>query len=537
MLNFKYLCVFIGGLFCASAVSAVEEGYPVYYDGYASDADCSSYNSQGVCIQPARNYQHQSANYTQSRQSQKSGYNDNRSQQNNYTQARQSQSGYSYNRSQQNNYKQAQSSQNVARVSKYEGAKKFSESKGKNQIELNAFFGRRFADFEYQLDFGYSYDSSDALSLRPYNVDLTKGPAITKSAGSILEWDDMIFNEITLEARKDFTYKKYPLFVFGEYRQGQLAKSGDSRDDDLTVDGLWDISIGGIDASLSGWKLGIGWDKAFAWSDFTFSPVFGYMSQSHDLTMTDQMYPQPDQTVYVYDGDGNPIYEDTGEVDEDGDTIFAHACVWNNDVDTTFATADGFWYYDSNDNGEIESGEEVYYSAGSWYYDSGLSNQITFEMDTDNASGNGVDGCLLGGYPMDVALGGATQIYNTNWKGFFLGIQMDRQFNARESLSFYGEISMLDMQASADWIYRDDLMHPSFSDSGTGMGYALKMEYTREFMPTWAFKFVVEMEEYEMSGGSSTTNYADGSSETISGAFNYMVWRSMGMRVGISKKF
>ncbi|MBN1783425.1 MAG: hypothetical protein JW812_00470 [Alphaproteobacteria bacterium] len=486
-MNFKHLALVLMGGFFASSAQAVEEGYPVYYNAYASDASCYSYDNRGVCNQ--RGSMHQA--YRQSTQS--------------------------------------------TRVSKREGYKKFTEKRPEKQLDLGIWAGRRFADFEYQLNFGYSYNSSDYTH---------EGPAVSKSAGSILEWDDMIFNEIGITARKDFQYDKYPLFVFGEYKQGKLAKSGDSRDDDLTVDDLWDISIGGIDASTSGWKFGLGWNDAFTWADFTFSPVIGYMSQTHDLNMTNQIYPQPEQTVYMYgpdgDGDGNPdpIYDDAGN----------HTCLWNTDLEQLNPVGGGDLYANLDADPE---GEVVYQDGGvGWItctsavdnnycgtYDpiwNGLSYQDVLLFDTDGQVGT--DGCLLGGYDVAVALGGQTQKYQATWSGFFIGTYMDRQFNEKESLSFYGHVAMLDYEATADWVYRTDLAHPSFKDAASGMGYELRMTYTREFAPSWDFKLSVDWETFELEGGTSTVNYADGS--TASEPFaNYAVWQSMGLQVGVVRKF
>ncbi len=497
---------------------AVQEGYPVYYNSYTAEASCNSYNSSGACVQ--RNVS-QNRGYS----SQSGGYN---------LQNSQRQQGYSnYNQqSGQSSYQSQQNTQQNQRVSQNNGYEKFTPNKGKRKIDLGIWAGRRFADFEYQLNFGYSYNSGDFTS---------EGGSFSKPAGSILEWDDMVFNELGLTGRYDFKYKKYPLFVFGEYKQGRLEKSGDSRDDDLTVDDLWDISIGGIEASTEGFKFGIGWDKAFSWADFTFSPVFGYMTQTHELNMTNQIYAQPDQSVYVYGDDGTDdgtwVYEDPT-----GDT---HACLWNSDIDGFTPGAN--WYADIG-NGIIT----VYdFDGGGGWLGCVVGNDYcgTEDADFDGDTYEDVllfdieedpdlegEGCMLGGYDVSVALGGQTQKYEATWSGFFIGTYMDRQFNARESLSFYAQIAMLDYTATADWVYRTDLAHPSFEDNANGMGYELRMTYTREFAPSWDFVLSVDWETFELSGGTTTINYADGT--TASEPFaNYAVWQSMGLRLGVVKKF
>ncbi len=537
MTNFKHLALFLFSGFLSTTAFAVEEGYPVYYNSYTAEASCNSYNSSGACIQRAVS---QNRGYSSS---QSGGYNSQNSQR---------QQGYSnYNQqSEQSSYQSQQNTQQNQRVSQNNGYQKFTPNKGKRKIDLGIWAGRRFADFEYQLNFGYSYNSGDFTS---------EGSSFSKPAGSILEWDDMVFNELGLTGRYDFEYKKYPLFVFGEYKQGRLEKSGDSRDDDLTVDDLWDISIGGIEASTEGFKFGIGWDDAFSWADFTFSPVLGYMTQTHELNMTNQIYAQPDQSVYVYGDDGTDdgtwIYED-----DSGD---AHACLWNTDIDGFTPGAN--WFADIGggiitvfdfDNGGSAGlnylgngwldcdAASNYCGTGDVNYQvsdgaGGTRNIISYDdlllFDIDAAPGDS-EGCMLGGYDVSVALGGQTQKYEATWSGFFIGTYMDRQFNARESLSFYAQIAMLDYTATADWVYRTDLAHPSFEDNANGMGYELRMTYTREFAPSWDFVLSVEWETFELSGGTTTINYADGT--TASEPFaNYAVWQSMGLRLGVVKKF
>ncbi|MHA1540526.1 MAG: hypothetical protein ACTSXL_05685 [Alphaproteobacteria bacterium] len=523
MTKFLYLAMFFV-IATVSSAFAVQEGYPIYYNSYTKNPQCNSYED-GKCIAPMQNNYMQGGQYSQTQGGQ-----------------------YSQQRSQNYSSSQRTETKKTKRVSKQAGYEKFTKNKGEKEIELGIWAGRRFADFEYQLNFGYSYNSGNYTH---------QGPAVSKPAGSILEWDDMIFNELGITARKDFKYKKYPLFVFGEYKQGKLEKSGDSRDDDLTVDDLWDISIGGIEATTSGWKFGIGWNNAFQWSDFTFSPVFGYMSQTHDLNMTNQIYAQPDQTVYMYgpdlngDGTPDPIYEDDGET---------HMCLWNSDLanvlpNIDISLDDGTLIFDFDENFWDEGDSDGNGDQTSWI-GCDISNQycntndsgndpLTYEdflqFDIEPDANDPSAGCMLGGYDVSVALGGQTQKYEATWSGFFIGTYMDRQFNPRESLSFYAQVAMLDYTATADWVYRTDLAHPSFEDNASGMGYELRMTYTREIVPTWDFQLSVDWENFELSGGTTTIHWAEATDDhglTSSEPFaNYAVWQSMGLRIGVIKKF
>ena len=68
---------------------------------------------------------------------------------------------------------------------------------------MYAGYTRRFADFEFET-----------------------------GVNSILEWDDMVWNELYVGARHNFTLRDFDLSVFGEYAYGKMAHGGLAMDYD-----------------------------------------------------------------------------------------------------------------------------------------------------------------------------------------------------------------------------------------------------------------------------------------------------------------
>ena len=69
---------------------------------------------------------------------------------------------------------------------------------------IYAGYSRRFSDFEFET-----------------------------GVNSILEWDDMIWNEIRVGARHNFSLRDFDLSLYGEYAYGNMAGGGLSMDYDL----------------------------------------------------------------------------------------------------------------------------------------------------------------------------------------------------------------------------------------------------------------------------------------------------------------
>ena len=138
---------------------------------------------------------------------------------------------------------------------------------------------------------------------------------------SILEWDDMVFNELTIGARHNFSMRNFDIFAFGEYSFGEMDHGGLSMDYDLEPYdwsdpsyGIFTISMGDQTGKTEHLRLGIGAHHIWDIGGWKISPVIGYEIFKHDLKMSDHLYPNQgiylplmtNQGEYVYgDAEGN----------------------------------------------------------------------------------------------------------------------------------------------------------------------------------------------------------------------------------------
>ena len=77
-------------------------------------------------------------------------------------------------------------------------------AENEHATHIYAGYSRRFADFEFET-----------------------------GVNSILEWDDMIWNEIRVGAKHNFSLRNFDMSVFGEYAYGDMSHGGLSMDYDL----------------------------------------------------------------------------------------------------------------------------------------------------------------------------------------------------------------------------------------------------------------------------------------------------------------
>jgi len=469
--------------FCSSVNKAyAEEGYPVYYNNYLS----STYNGSVYAPQQAPTYQNNG--YSPYGTAQQSYY----PQQNTgYTTpvppAQQVQKGTGYTEYQIEEVKPVDNTKYLL--------------KGPMGMDIEFSMGRVFSDFEFQLTPENENTYDDA-----------------RTQGSILEWDDMIFNEMKLKIRKDFTLdknKENKMFAFAEYKKGSLVQSGDSRDDDMRVDPYYYTSIGGIEANTNGYKVGLGWTDAFKLDGFKFSPTMGYTNQSHNLTMTDQAYALP-EPVYYYteDDNGNSVLV----YDEDANPMCAY-------------------YTDSVTAGSIEddTGTDI-----PLWIDSDGDGQLDTQLASTDLIYIGYDeggDCTVGGTGSESFLAGPVQIYNTNWSGFFLGSFVNKVFGPKDSIQFYGEFAIMDFLAEANWVRRTDLAGPMY-DKAKAIGYTFEMTYKHKIARDMDLTFNANFETFSLFGSATTDiNFSDGTSTHIENSMMYADWNSMGFHLGLQKLF
>ena len=140
-----------------------------------------------------------------------------------------------------------------------------------NRTTVYADYSRRFADFQFKT-----------------------------GVNSVLEWDDMVFNEINVGAQHVFDVRGFDLAVYAGYTYGKLASGGMSMDYDLEpydyslpTDGIFTISMGNQSGDLNKLKLGVAAHHIWDLGGWKMTPHIGYEIFKHNLKMGDHIYPNP----------------------------------------------------------------------------------------------------------------------------------------------------------------------------------------------------------------------------------------------------
>ena len=257
-----------------------------------------------------------------------------------------------------------------------------------HKTSIYAFYNRRFADFEF-----------------------------TTGVNSILEWDDMIINEITLGARHVFDIRGFDLLAYGEYSSGKMSSGGLSMDYDLEpydysypTDGIFTISMGGQSGDTSRFKIGIGAHHIWNFAGWKITPHIGYEIFKHNLEMDNHIYPNPGVYLPLMTSSGDYVFADpatgyyyafpvTNVPDEDDG--YYQICMSPEDIKIVYTTTGAA-------------------ATGSLLGTSFETNDWTPSLGTLPWGVGGGDCVVIGGDGM-VKVEGTTHIYNTTWSGFYLG--------------------------------------------------------------------------------------------------------------------
>ena len=323
----------------------------------------------------------------------------------------------------------------------------------------------------------------------PYDLSI-KGEFIRRFADfqfetgvqSILEWDDMIINEIGLRVSKNFTLRDFNLFAFGEYSRGTMSDGGLSMDYDLKPYddkypeyGIFTISIGDQAGTTQTMKVGIGAQNIWDFAGWKLSPSIGYQIFKHDLTMSNHIYPNPpvylplmtQDGYYVFSNlDGEYFVVDPADVGSLGDDAY-QVCMSPEDLALVATGLDPLGrvvpILDSDGN-LVTTAYDPLYQYLPW----------------------GVNGgeCVVVGGDGLIMVSGVTHIYNTTWSGIYIGLEVEKQMTYVDKLRFYFQISMPHYRSEGIWPNRTDWQqNPSFVDEGdtSAMHYQAEMEYIYQF--------------------------------------------------------
>ena len=399
-------------------------------------------------------------------------------------------------------------------------------AKGKEfNTSVYAKYVRRFADFEFKT-----------------------------GVNSILEWDDMLFNEIGVGISHVFDIHGFDLLAFADYSYGELEGGGLSMDYDLEpydyaypADGIFTISMGDQTGNLNRLRFGIGAHHIWDLGGWKITPQIGYEIFKHNMKMSNHIYPNPGVYLplmtssgdYVFgDVDGNyyAVSQDTYVEDDSG---LYQICMSPEDVKVVPASSSGSGIFLIGD----------YLTTTDW-------NSSYGDLPWGVAEG---DCIVIGGDGM-VVVDGVTHIYNTTWSGFYFGLEVEKQMTLADKLRFYVQVSMPKYSSEGTWPNRDDWQqNPSFLDEGTNgsFAYSAEMEYTYQLSDRMQISIMADTNYYqigkipgelyvaettiyvedELNPGNFIVQTQPAYTEHVDESLKKAVWRSYGLHIGLKYAF
>ncbi len=311
-----------------------------------------------------------------------------------------------------------------------------------NNTTLWAGYTRRFADFEFKT-----------------------------GVNSVLEWDDMVFDEIGVGLQHNFSIRSFDMFATAEYSMGFMSHGGMSMDYDLEpydaskpYDGIFTISVGDQTGRTNHLKVAIGAHHVWDIGGWKLSPSFGYEIFNHNLEMSDHYYPNPGIFLPLMTSNGDYVYGDLNgtyysvPINVTPPEDWYQVCMSPEDIKLVQTTASGgIW--------------EIGTSLVTGDYDPNMG-YIPWGVDAGE--------CVVIGGDGPVIVEGTTHIYNTTWSGFYIGLEIEKQMTLADKLRFYFQVGLPQYSSEGTWPNRTDWQqNPSFIDEGSNgsYSYAAEMEY------------------------------------------------------------
>lgn len=303
-------------------------------------------------------------------------------------------------------------------------------------------YGRRFADFEF-----------------------------TTSVNSVLEWDDMVFNELTVGGRYNFSLRNFDMTVFGEYRYGDLTSGGLSMDYDLRPyddsvpnSGIFTISIGDQSGHTNYMRFGIGARNIWDIGGWKLTPVFGYEIFKHNLQMANHYYPNQGVYIPLMTWDGNYVFGDPNDLSIYYSIPVDEAELYVEDLYQVCVSPEQIQVATVNSDNSLS-----------------ISDYVYNEYEPYVPWGVAYDECVVIGGDGPIMVPGKTHEYNTTWSGFYVGLEIEKQMTLSDKLRLYAQVGMPKYSSEGIWPNRTDWQqNPSFLDEGDNdaLTYALEMEYS-----------------------------------------------------------
>ncbi len=384
-------------------------------------------------------------------------------------------------------------------------------------------YNRRFADFEF-----------------------------TTSVNSVLEWDDMMFNEFQVGGRYNFTVRNFDLTAFGEYTYGKMSSGGLSMDYDLRPyddsrpnDGIFTISVGDQSGESHHMRFGVGARNIWSIAGWKLTPIIGYEIFKHNLEMGNHYYPNQGVYIPLMTADGNYVFGDPNDL----------SVYYSIPVDQAENYVDNYYQV-------CVSPEQIQVA------NVNVDNSLTvsdYVYDAANPYvpwGVGPDECVVIGGDGPILVSGKTHEYNTTWSGFYIGLEIEKQMTLTDKLRFYGQISMPKYSSEGIWPNRTDWQqNPSFLDEGDNgaLAYSLEMEYDLKLSDRLHLSIKADTNYFHVGkiGGeiywAEYTEYTEvpvgnndydivatrypASTEHVTDALKEATWRSFGLHLGVKYSF
>ncbi len=306
------------------------------------------------------------------------------------------------------------------------------------RTSVYANYSRRFADFQFKT-----------------------------GVNSVLEWDDMIYNEVNVGAQHNFSLRNFDMFAYVDYTYGDMASGGLSMDYDLEpyswsdpTYGIFTVSMGDQTGRTNHFRFGIGAHHVWDIGGWKLSPSIGYEIFKHNLKMTDHIYPNPGVYLPLMTDKGDYVYGDVEgnyyalAIDREAPSDWYQVCMSPEDI--KLAVAGGSGYFELGD----------YITTTDYTEDLG-----------DIPWGVGPNECVIIGGDGPIRVDGTTHIYNTTWSGFYVGLEIEKQMTLSDKLRFYFQFGLPKYSAEGIWPNRDDWQQsPSFLDEGSNGAYSYSAE-------------------------------------------------------------
>lgn len=376
---------------------------------------------------------------------------------------------------------------------------------------------------------------------------------------SILEWDDMVWNEITVGAQHNFSLRDFDLFVYADYTYGSMGGGNWSVDYDLEPYdasdphyGIFTISVGDMSGDSSHLRFGLGAKHIWDVGGWKLSPSIGYEIFKHNLEMSDHIYPNPGIYLPLMTQDGHYVFGDAAgnyfavpiaDAGNVGDEFY-QVCMSPEDIKLVQSTGTG-------QIGDSNTGLVV------GDYDPNMG-EIPWGVESGE--------CVIIGGDGKIQIDGTTHIYDTTWSGFYVGLEAEKQMTLKDKLRFYVQFGMPKYSSEGTWPNRTDWQqNPSFIDKGSNGSYSYRAEMEYNYKMSDRLQLALKVDTHyfyvgkipgELYVASYTTFLVDefgqyilddnglpileevpAHTEHISDSLKSAFWQSFGLHLGIKYSF